>query len=80
MMKVIITNAGLMNKEYKNALQGVNWSNVQQGDILHTSALSNQPIGDTIIRMKKERFIVLEVIEEVQSCKCRHCYELAELV
>jgi hypothetical protein len=76
MMKVIIANAGLMNKEYKNALKGINWANVQQGDILHTSALSSLPIGDTIVRMKKERYVVLEVVKEIQNCKCRHCYGL----
>lgn len=79
-MKVIIANAGTLNHEYKKAVENVNWDNIIQGDILHTSALSSQPIGDAIVRMKKERIVVLEVIEEIQNCKCRHCHELAELV
>jgi hypothetical protein len=78
-MKVFITNAGLMNKEYKNALQDVNWSNIQQGDILHTSTSSSYPIKDLVVRMKKKSYVVLEVTSEIQNCKCRHCHELAEL-
>ena len=79
-MKVIIANAGSLNREYKKVVKNFNWDNIIQGDILHISTMSNLPIGDAIVRLKTKNAVLIEVIDEIKDCKCRHCYELAELV
>jgi hypothetical protein len=79
-MKIIIKNADNFKNEYLKVLEGYNWENVIQGDILHTSTLSEMPIGDVIIRFKRQNLIWLEAVGTIENCKCRHCYELAELV
>lgn len=79
-MKIIIGNANILKNEYLKALKGYNWNNIIQGDILHTSAASEIPIGDVIVRIKGQNIVYLEAVDTIENCKCRNCYELAELI